>query len=393
MINSIPNFLLSIDDTQDSENVYDTSYVSNPATRKSFLLFEDATEKNTKQAFKAVDGYERMTSGVWMMPDTKYIRRNESGLMYTVEFTKDTLKEALLKYLKSNHGNNVTLEHGEDLLEGFVAVEHWIIEDENTKSPVFGLSLTDLGYNPAEIPQGTVMKTTYVADETFWNEQVLTGNVSGYSISGLFNLQKFNEQVTQVVIAESNISKLFKEMGVIAESGNLLLNDGQVLTIGGESIVIDGEYTLTNGLTLVMKDNQLVDYGKSTPSESFNDATVVAEVINPVEVVTEVEVTPEVIETEVPSDVTETQEVVESAVSIEAPITVEPSANEITMEQMQAQLNELHEQMSKLMEELDAKDEQIANMTKVLDKQPIKSTTVPTSTLKNHNETKPTGTT
>jgi hypothetical protein len=123
-----------------------------------------------------------------MLPNTKYIRQTEEGELYTVEFTPETLKAALLKYLKSGYANLVKSEHSGEYLDGFVAMEHWIIEDENTLSPIFKLSLSDLGYKPSDIPAGTVMKTTFVADEQFWNEKVLTGMVKGYSIGGLFNL-------------------------------------------------------------------------------------------------------------------------------------------------------------------------------------------------------------
>jgi hypothetical protein len=202
----IPNYLMSTEDTE--ANVFETSYVSAPATDRGFLMFsrdESAINqfapKNQnfsilkEEDFKILDKskvdateFQRMTSGVWMLPNTKYIRQTEEGELYTVEFTPETLKAALLKYLKSGYANMIKSEHSGEYLDGFVAMEHWIIEDENTLSPIFKLSLSDLGYKPSDIPAGTVMKTTFVADEQFWNEKVLTGMVKGYSIGGLFNL-------------------------------------------------------------------------------------------------------------------------------------------------------------------------------------------------------------
>lgn len=202
----IPNYLMTTEDTE--ANVFETSFVSAPATDRGFLMFsrdESAVNqlapKNQnftilkKEDFKILDKskvdateFQRMTSGVWIMPDTKYIRQTESGELYTVEFTPETLKAALLKYLKAGYSNLVKLEHSGEYLDGFVAMEHWIIDDENTLSPIFKLSITDLGYKASDIPKGTVMKTTYVVDEMFWQEKILTGMVKGYSIGGLFNL-------------------------------------------------------------------------------------------------------------------------------------------------------------------------------------------------------------
>ena len=202
----IPNYLMTTEDTE--ANVFETSFVSAPATDRGFLMFsrdESAVNqlapKNQnftilkEEDFKILDKskvdsteFQRMTSGVWIMPDTKYIRQTESGELYTVEFTPETLKAALLKYLKAGYSNLVKLEHSGEYLDGFVAMEHWIIDDENTLSPIFKLSITDLGYKASDIPKGTVMKTTFVADEQFWQEKILTGMVKGYSIGGLFNL-------------------------------------------------------------------------------------------------------------------------------------------------------------------------------------------------------------
>jgi hypothetical protein len=59
-----------------------------------------------------------------MMPDTKYIRTDKEGNFYTVSFSKESLYNALVKYLKAGNADNVKIEHNGQLLEGFVAIEH-----------------------------------------------------------------------------------------------------------------------------------------------------------------------------------------------------------------------------------------------------------------------------
>lgn len=194
----IPNYELSTDEA--GSNIYETSYVFNPATDKSMLYFNDESKKtNLGFAKPEVQGWlvngvnwQRITSGVFMMPDTKYIRVDKDGNYYTVSFSKESLYNALIKYLKAGNGDNVKVEHNGQLLEGFVAIEHWVIRNEKTVSPVLGLSLKDMGYNPQDIPVGTVMKSTYIADEQFWNDMILTGKVTGYSLGGLFELTEFD---------------------------------------------------------------------------------------------------------------------------------------------------------------------------------------------------------
>ena len=228
----IPNFILSVSE-DGPEAVYETSYVSDPATGVSFLKFNK--DQTTNMEFKKLknETYQRMTSGVWMMPDTKYLRVDKDGNYYTVQFTQDTLFKALMKYLKEGYADAVKVEHNGQYLDGFVSIEHWVIQDADTKSPVFGLSLTDLGYNPDEIPVGTVMKTTYVADESFWNEQVLSGNVTGYSIGGLFNLDElsFNAEVKPAAeLVDVNPTDL-QEGDNVVEDKVVTVQDGVIVDV------------------------------------------------------------------------------------------------------------------------------------------------------------------
>lgn len=227
----IPNYELSTDEA--GSNIYETSYVFNPATDKSMLYFNDESKKsNLGFAKPTVEGWQRITSGVFMMPDTKYIRVDKDGNYYTVSFSKESLYNALIKYLKAGNSDNVKVEHNGQLLEGFVAIEHWIIKDAKTISPVLGLSLKDMGYNPQDIPVGTVMKSTYIADEQFWNDMILTGKVTGYSLGGLFELTEFDFSKEVNKFYSNDITERFKS----AYGESFSNADGIVLSIEDNAV-------------------------------------------------------------------------------------------------------------------------------------------------------------
>ena len=376
---TIPNFLMSVDD--DLENVYETSYTDNPATDMNVLYFSgDKTDKK-EQNFKTLEAYERMTSGVWMMPNTNYIRKTDEGELYTVEFTAETLKKALIKHLKSDFGNLVKLEHQGSYLEGFVAMEHWIIEDENTVSPVYGLSLEDLGYNPAEVPVGTVMKTTFIQDEEFFNDYILTGKVTGYSIGGLFNLQAFSNQVDEMKDGEgTKIAELFLYLGVPQNTGEVLLKDKTVLSFAkdiklGNEVVTDAEYQLFNGLNVVIKEGKLVDFGFS--EEVIAEPTTIPVTPEAPEVVDAPEVVEEVVEeviepVEVWVDAPVEEVVAEVAPEAVIAPSVEPSV-EVTEPSVDDKLTKLMDRLSLLEENIALKDKENANLKEQLATQPIKS--------------------
>lgn len=370
-INNLPNYLMNTED--DDTFIDETSYVSDPATEKSFLYFNEEGEK-IEQGFKVVKDMERMTSGVWMMPDTRYLRISPTGEYYTVQFTKETLYDSLIKYLKSNNANRVKLEHEGKDIKGFVAVEHWIITDKDTKSPIYGLTLSDLGYNPDEIPVGTVMKTTYVEDEKFWNEEILTGNVKGYSIGGIFNMERFSKQNIT-----SKVAELAKSLGVVSDSSlSVLLSDEAILTfdesikLNGE-VITDGEFNTIHGVSIVITEGKLVDFGIK---QEFNEATPVPavepttstspEATQVTEVVSE-EAQPEVIQE---ASQESGQEEGQEEVKQESTPELNPS---------DAIIADLQNQLSLLQTKLAESEEKNVLLTKRLEKSPISTTNTKTT--------------
>ena len=212
-INELPNYIMTTE--EEDQNIYETSFVENPATGFSFLKFNKDEVKTLEFKQVQAEGYQRMVSGVWFMPDTKYLRYDKNNGMYTAEFKREDLKEALLKYLKSDYANLIKVEHQGEYLEGFMSIEHWIYEDENTVSPIFGLTISDLGYSADMIKPGTVFKTVYVESEMFWNEQILSGKVKGFSIGGLFSLEEENKALKQYF--EAAVAEQVVEVASIVE--------------------------------------------------------------------------------------------------------------------------------------------------------------------------------
>lgn len=241
-INELPNYVMSTE--EDDQNIYETSFVSDPATGFSFLKFNKDEVKTLEFKQVQAEGYQRMVSGVWFMPDTKYLRYDKNNGMYTAEFKREDLKEALLKYLKSDYANLIKVEHQGEYLEGFMSIEHWIYEDENTVSPIFGLTISDLGYNSSDIKPGTVFKTVYVESEMFWNEQILSGKVKGFSIGGLFSLEEenkalkqyFNEAPVAEVVSAEVIAEVVSEVVSDITESKEIVSTQEIVTSNSEVI-------------------------------------------------------------------------------------------------------------------------------------------------------------
>ncbi len=220
---NLPNYLMNTD--EEDALIYETSFVEEPATGFDFLKFSKGEVQVKTMEFKQVETseFKRMVSGVWFMPDTKYLRYDKNRGLYTVEFKREALKDALIKYLKNDLANSVKVEHQGQYLDGFVAMEHWIYDEENKVSPIFKHTLQDLGYTEEDVKYGTVFKTVYIKDEQFWNDEVMTGKVKGFSIGGLFTLEEEN------MLGEQMFSDVAENTTTVSNTGESIKDAASAL--------------------------------------------------------------------------------------------------------------------------------------------------------------------
>lgn len=159
------------------KGVYALSVVEDPAMEGLFITL------NKQEDFKLakVDEEQRILMGVALIPD-KLIYRNQGGREFNIVFSKDTIKNIAHAFLKNGNQGNSTIEH-ETKLSGVSVVESWIIEDEQyDKSRKFGF----------DYPVGSWMATMKVDNNELWQDYVKTGKIKGFSIDGMFGLEKVN---------------------------------------------------------------------------------------------------------------------------------------------------------------------------------------------------------
>ena len=271
-IEQMPNYRMTTE--SDATNIFETSLVENPAIGLDFLMFSD--EGSFKELeFAKIDTpeYQRMISGAWFVPDTKYLRYNQNTKsFYTVEFTRQDLKDALIKYLKADYANLIKVEHQGNYVDGFISIEHWIYDETNKQSPIFGITLSDMGYNEADVKFGTVFKSVYVESEAFWNEEILTGKVKGFSIGGLFSLESYDQstsveafnEVEQPVIADVAVNDAV-QVKPVGETSSLSAQQevvGDVASQPSESVETNAEVETNN-----MVETNDVELHVTTPEE------------------------------------------------------------------------------------------------------------------------------
>jgi len=134
--------------------------------------------------------------GAALIPNKQIFRKDAEDNEFYVYFSKDTVKKAAYRFLKSNAHHNHTLQHQEEI-EGLYVAESWIVESEQDKSRKYGLN----------VPIGTWMVAVKVDNEQIWNEQIKSGNAKGFSIEAYFanKLGSIKQSVDDVVIESAQL--------------------------------------------------------------------------------------------------------------------------------------------------------------------------------------------
>lgn len=163
---------------EDNEGVYAISLVSDPAIEVNFI----SLSKNKEIKLATINEEQRILVGPILIPD-QLIYRNQDGHEYNIMFPKETIKQVQHNFVQQGYQNNSTIEHSGKSIPNVTFVETWIKEDEvHDKSVLYGFNE----------PVGTLFGLMKVNNDEIWNDYVKTGKVKGFSIDGVFDMEKVN---------------------------------------------------------------------------------------------------------------------------------------------------------------------------------------------------------
>ncbi len=167
----LPVFELKIGDLDSTSGVYAASLVTDPAIQETFI----ALAENVKHTFNT-DTHKQILTGPLIIPNQLIYRRKPTGEEYYVYFSAETIEKIQHKFFKSGFQSNTTHQHLLPL-SGNTIVESWIVTDPDVdKSKALGFNLQ----------AGTWMISVKIDDKNYWDSEVMTGNIKGFSLEGLF---------------------------------------------------------------------------------------------------------------------------------------------------------------------------------------------------------------
>jgi hypothetical protein len=184
----VPMVELTFDENEEfGEGITAMSVVTRPAIKENFVYMSEQFKLRFEKADK--DPEKRLLIGPALIPDLPIYRSDEDGEYYAF-MRKETIESLAYSFIRLGRQNNATLEHAVKA-QGMSIVESWLIEDsEKDKSTALGMNY----------PKGTWMIAMKVENDDVWNEFIKTGKLKGFSIEGLLqekrteqNVQRFDE--------------------------------------------------------------------------------------------------------------------------------------------------------------------------------------------------------
>ena len=284
-----------------SKGVFAISLVNAPATEEMFIAM---AKQDKIVKFAKVDEEQRILMGLVLQPDQLIYRVDENGDEFEMFFSAETIKDFSQNFFQSGFQLNSKLEHDETI-ENVTFVESWLVADpKKDKSAAYGLSY----------PVGSWLVSMKVDNDDIWNNYIKTGELKGFSIDGMVELEEVNfKSNIQMSKSNKNILALLKQivsgaeqdvevtLGSVKSGGLDIQFEGETLEVGTAVFLIadesekvqlaDGTYKIDDAGEIVVKDG-LVE--SMSEGEEVVDEEVVEEVEPEAELAEEDEVIEEV---------------------------------------------------------------------------------------------------
>lgn len=199
-----------------------------------------------------------MLYGPILIPDLPIYRFDEQLGEYYVQFTKEVIEKLVRKFQAQQKTVNINYQHQPNTqVEGAVIQEIWLTGKPD-KSESFGFDL----------PEGSAFIAAHIGNKKFWDEEIKSGNVRGFSIEGFLDMEM--KKLNKTIIMDSKFITAKTNDGVEIKSDSETWSTGaDVYTEadGKKTPLATGDYTLENGSVLKVTDGKISEVVEPEMSE------------------------------------------------------------------------------------------------------------------------------
>lgn len=266
-------YAVTLDPTDTGKGMKLVSLVKTPAIGQGWVALASAEQQPVKRVHlsaAATGEAKQVLTGPLLIPDLPILRIDENGEEFYISFSAEQIEIIGHHFMAEAKGLALSNQNHADALEGNQIREFWLTADAKIDKAAL------LGF---ELPAGTLMASMKVADSDFWTNEVETGNVTGFSIEGLFDFSELKLQAASaapkkrmgfkslVLSALARFSAALSLAAVELEDGTELEVDdatGAVYTLKEDGsrgdAYPDGSYKLKNGTAFEVKDGKQVGH-------------------------------------------------------------------------------------------------------------------------------------
>lgn len=186
----IPVYEAKIRDT-DNTGIFAMSFVEVPAVEELFVALRANAHKVTLVKNKA----KQILTGVVLKPNQLIYRNDDQLGEYYLKYTAEDIERIAQKMMRTGVGLSTTTHQHEAPLRGNYLTEVWLVVNPKIdKSVALGLG---------ELPKGTLCASYKITNTKYWRDEVVTGNVKGFSLEGLFNYKNVNMKKPALTAAKT----------------------------------------------------------------------------------------------------------------------------------------------------------------------------------------------
>lgn len=246
---------MKVDKSKPNAGVEYHSFVFDPAIE---VLYKKFNKTESRYNFNSE---KQIVTGAFMIPDMPIYRSDATHGEYYVVFEKQTILDLNEKFMSEQKTLSFNYQHNDNsLIKDVVLIENWIVAENDNKAKSLGFDL----------PVGTWMGSVKINNKDFWENEIKTGKVRGFSIEGYLDMEmskifKTNNKNNKMAKKAFSITAKASDGTVINSEDSMFMEGTMVTTIDAEGKVIplkDGDYSFDNGDSLTVKDGKITVYNE-----------------------------------------------------------------------------------------------------------------------------------
>lgn len=259
-MDKLPLYKIKVnEDLTSNEGIDFVSLVDYPAIESNWIAFNKQPQKTY------FDTDKQMLYGAILIPDKPIYRFSQDMGEYNVTFPVESVIALVRKLQAQKKTINLNYQHQKDSqITDAVIQEIWLtgVKDKSQ----------DFGFNH---PVNTAMVGVYIGDKKFWNEEVKSGNVKGFSIEGFLDMElksiKHKMNTQKFVSATTTEGVVVKTDAETIEVGVEVYTEDEA---GTKTPAPDGMHTLDNGMTITVEGGKVTEISEAATEEGLDAETV-----------------------------------------------------------------------------------------------------------------------